>query len=351
MYKVVLEKRAIITTSRSVITTLFAILTALILGAVFIQINGVNPLLAYGKIISRVIGSSYGLSEALVKMIPLIFTGLSVAIALENKVWNIGAEGQYLFGAFLATAYIMHLPQLPHFINILVIILISALGGAMWAFIPAILKIKLSVNEVITTLLMNYIALNIVDYFVYGPWLGPDNFPKTKIFPSNALLPSIGFGRLHSGIYLAFVFVFAIFFLFKYTRLGYKIRLVGSSSKAGIYAGVNVSFISFTVFLISGALAGIAGMTDLCGLQHRLLNTFASGYGYTGIIVAWLSKSNPFVICLFAFFLSVIITGAEIIQISMSLPASIGIILQALILFSILGAELFKNYKIKIILL
>jgi len=223
------------------------------------------------------------------------------------------------------------------------------LGGALWALIPAFLKIRFSVNEVITSLLMNYVALNIVDYFVYGPWLGPDNFPKTRIFPVNAQLPQIGFGRLHSGLFLLIIFVILTYVVLKYTPYGFKVRIIGSSAKAGHYAGFNVKRIIFSVFLLSGALAGVAGMIDLCGLQYRLLNTFSADYGYTGIIVAWLSKSNPFIICFFAFFLSVIITGAEIIQISLGLPASIGTILQALILFSILGAELFKNYKVKLI--
>jgi simple sugar transport system permease protein len=349
MYKVILEKRALPSKLRNFLTTLGAIIAALILGGIFISINGVNPFLAYGKIFLRVICSSYGLSEALVKMIPLIFTGLAVAVALENKVWNIGAEGQYLMGAFFVTAYVLHGPQLPAIINIPIIILISIIGGALWSLIPAFLKVKYVINEVITSLLMNYVALNIVDYFVYGPWLGPDNFPKTKLFPTTAQLPQIGFGRLHTGLFLALFCVILIYIVLKYSKFGYRIRLIGSSSKAGNYAGFHVNNTKFIVFLISGALAGIAGMNDLCGLQHRLLNTFSAGYGYTGIIVAWLSKSNPFIICFFAFFLSVIITGAEIIQISMGLPQSIGIILQGLLLFSILGAELFKNYKIKFI--
>lgn len=349
MIKIILEKRALVSNTRNVTATIIAILTALVLGAIFIQINGVNPLEAYSKIFLRVICSSYGLSEALVKMIPLIFTGLAVAVALENKVWNIGAEGQYLMGAFFVTAYVLNCPQLPLIINIPIIIIISIVGGAIWALIPALLKVKFAINEVITSLLMNYIALNIVDYFVYGPWIGPDHFPKTKVFADNALLPQIGFGRLHSGLFMALFFVILIYIVFKYTPFGYKARLIGSSAKAGNYAGFKVNKMVFVIFLMSGALAGIAGMNDLCGLQHRLLNTFSAGYGYTGIIVAWLSKSNPFIICFFAFFLSVIITGAEIIQISMGLPASIGVILQGLLLFSILGAELFKNYKIKII--
>jgi len=284
MYKVVLEKRAFISSVRNFTTTFFAIIAALILGAVFIQLNGVNPLLAYGKIIERVIGSSYGLSEALVKMIPLTFTGLAVAIALENKIWNIGAEGQYLMGAFFVTAYVLNFPQLPIYLNLPVILLIGMLGGALWALIPAFLKIRFSVNEVITSLLMNYVALNIVDYFVYGPWLGPDNFPKTRIFPVNAQLPQIGFGRLHSGLFLLIIFVILTYVVLKYTPYGFKVRIIGSSAKAGHYAGFNVKRIIFSVFLLSGALAGVAGMIDLCGLQYRLLNTFSADYGYTGII-------------------------------------------------------------------
>lgn len=347
MIRLVLEKRSHITKFREFGLTFLSILIAVIIGGIFIASKGVNPFVAYAQIFIRVIGSSYGLSESLVKMIPLIFTGISVAMALENKVWNIGAEGQFLMGAFFVTAFVLYAPAMNHALYLILMILIGFVGGALWSLIPALLKIKYSVNEVITTLLMNYIALGIVQYFVFGIWKGPDNFPKTIEFPEYARLAQIGFGRLHTGVILALIVMILFYVIMKYTTFGYRVRIVGASSRAGEYAGMNVGLISFFVFLISGGLAGLAGMNDLCGIQYRLHHAFSVGYGYTGIIVAWLSKSNPFVIAFFAFFLSVIITGSEIIQISLGLPGSIGIILQSLILFCILGAELFKNYKLK----
>lgn len=328
--------------------TFLAIILALLLGGIFIAFNKVNPFDAYIQIFRSVLGTSYGFSETLVKMIPLILTGLSVAIALNNKIWNIGAEGQLYMGAFFATGFIMFTKPLPYPLEILTIIIIGAIGGAFWALIPALLKVKFKINEVITTLLLNYVALSITDYFVFGPWKGKDNFPYTPEFPANTHFLSLPFGRLHIGIIIAIVLVVIVYILFKYHPWGYEVRLTGSSLDAGRYAGIPINRTIFLVFLLSGAFAGIAGVNQICGTEFKFHHFISSGYGFTGIIVAWLAKSNPFIIIFFAFFLSILLTGTEILQITMGLPASVGTILQGLILFCILASELFRNYRVSI---
>ena len=349
MYRIQFQRKNRISKKEDVLYSLYAILIALFLGGIFIVFNKSNPFLAYKNILKATLGSPYGLSETLVKTIPLIFTGLSVGIALKSRIWNIGAEGQLYFGALFGTAVALYFPEMPKIISISFVFATGFMGGAIFALIPAILKIKLKINEVITTLLLNYVAINVVDFFIYGAWKGPDNFPYTKEFPNCFQLWQLDFGRLHFGLFFALLCVATIYVLLNHTKFGYKIRITGSSRKAAKYAGIKVNKIFFLVFLISGGLAGLAGVSEICGIQHKLHHAISSEYGYTGIIVAWLARSNPFIIVLFSFFLSIIFIGTESLQISIGLPASIGKIIQSLLLFAILGSELFKNYTIKLI--
>lgn len=349
MLKIKLEQKERVSKREDLIITLTSIGIALVLAGIFIAFNGVNPFLALWKVVTSSLGSAYGISETLVKSIPLIFTGLSVALALNSKLWNIGAEGQLFFGATLATAFVIYGPVLPKPLELTILVILASVGGALWAAIPALLKIKFKMNEVISTLLLNYVAINIADYFLFGPWKGKDNFPYTPEFPPEARFSRIGFGRVHTGLILALVLVVLLYILIYHTKSGYKLRLTGSSLKAAKYAGINIKKMMFSVFLLSGALAGLAGVSQVSGIEYKLHQQISTGYGYTGIIVAWLARTNPFVVVIFAIFLSILLKGADSLQIAMHLPASVGIVMQALILFAILGSELFKNYNVKFI--
>ena len=349
MFKIKLEQKERVSKKEDIIITLSAIGIALVLSGIFIAFNGVNPFVALWKVFTSALGSPYGISETLVKAIPLIFTGLAVGIALNSKLWNIGAEGQLFAGATLATAFVIYGPVLPKPLEITVLVALGAIGGALWAAIPALLKIKFKMNEVISTLLLNYVAINIADYFLFGPWKGKDNFPYTPEFPTEAKLSRIGFGRVHSGLIIALVLVILLYILIYHTKAGFKLRMTGSSLKAAKYAGINIKKTMFMVFLLSGALAGLAGVCQITGIEYKLHQHISTGYGYTGIIVAWLARTNPFIIVIFAVFLSIMLKGADSLQIAMRLPAAVGTVMQALILFAILGSELFKTYNVKLI--
>lgn len=348
MIKVRLKERKQISTQKEFFITIVSITVALIISGLFILFNGVNPITAFMKVLSSTLGSSYGFSETLLKAIPLIFTGLAVAVGLNSKIWNIGAEGQLFFGATLATGFVMYGPTLSRPLELTVLISLGVIGGAFWASIPALLKIRFKMNEVISTLLLNYVAINITQYFLFGPWKGKDNFPYTAKFPIQAQLPQIGYGRVHFGLIIALVLVIILFIVIYYTKIGYRLRLTGSSLKAAKYAGIDIKKMMFSIFLVSGGLAGIAGVSQICGVEFRLHEHISQGYGYSGIIVAWLAKSNPFIIVVFALFLSILLKGADSLQISMHLPAAVGVVTQSLILFAILGGELFKRYKISL---
>jgi len=349
MVKLKLVQKERVNAKMDVGISIIAICIAFILCGIIVAIKGVNPLEALWVSIDTTLLTGYGISEVLVKATPLIFCGLAVGIALTSKVWNIGAEGQLYMGGLFATAVVMHLPTMPTFIQLTVMMIAGGIGGAFWAFIPAVLKIRYKVDEIITTLLLNYVAIYLVDHLIFGIWKNEDNYPFTPEFPVQAHLPLLGFERVHFGIILAIIATIIIFLLMKYSSWGYKVRMTGASTQSAKYSGINVKKIMFSIFLVSGLLAGLAGMSEVAGVQYKLQHQLSMGFGFTGIIVAWLARANPVGIVVYSLFMSAVITGSEMLEMLMELPASMGTIAQGIILFAILGSELFKSYNIKVV--
>ncbi len=349
MMKLKLIQKERVSAKMDVGISLIAICIAFIVCGIIVALKGVNPLEAFWVSIDTTLFTEYGLSEVLVKATPLLFCGLAVGIALTSKVWNIGADGQLYIGAMFATAIVMHLPTMPRFVELTVMVVAGGIGGAFWAFIPAVLKIRFKVDEIITTLLLNYVAVYLVDHLIFGIWKNEDNYPFTPEFPLQAQLPLLGFERVHSGLILAIIATVIIYVLIKYSSWGYKVRITGASTKSATYSGINVKRIMFSVFLVSGLLAGLAGMSEVAGVQYKLQHQLSMGYGFTGIIVAWLARANPVGIVVYALFMSAVITASEMLEMLMGLPASMGTIAQGIILFAILGSEIFKNYNIKVV--
>ncbi len=349
MIKLKLIQKERVSTKMDVGISIIAICIAFILCGIIVAIQGVNPFEALWVSLDTTLFTAYGLSEVLVKATPLLFCGLAVGIALTSKVWNIGAEGQLYIGAMFATAVVMHLPTMPTFIQLSVMVIAGSIGGAFWAFIPAVLKIRFKVDEIITTLLLNYVAIYLVDHLIFGIWKNEDNYPFTPEFPVQARLPLLGFERVHLGIILAIIATIIIYLLIKYSSWGYKVRLTGASTQSANYSGINVKRIMFSTFIVSGILAGLAGMSEVAGIQYKLQHQLSMGFGFTGIIVAWLARANPIGIVIYSLFMSAVITSSEMLEMLMGLPASMGTIAQGIILFAILGSELFKSYNIKVV--
>jgi len=222
-------------------------------------------------------------------------------------------------------------------------------GGAIWALIPAVLKAYWEVNEVISTLLLNYVALNILKYFMYGPWRDPTShgFPLSKTFALNAQLPKIILNsRANLGLVFGIIAAFIIWFLIKKTKFGYEICVIGGNPKAAKYAGINVSRNIIIAMLISGALAGLAGMVHISGVIHLLQIEINADYGYTAIIVAWLSYLNPIVAIFVSILFGALTAGGYQIQITMQVPFGIVSVIESAILFVLIGSEILMRYKI-----
>ncbi|QGG57719.1 ABC transporter permease [Paenibacillus sp. B01] len=329
-------------------TPIVSVVAALLICAVFIAANGMNPLTVYAKMMNGAFGSSFGLTETLVKAIPLLLCGLGVSIAYRISVWNIGAEGQLLAGAMGATAITIYLPGLSLWLTIPAMLLAGIAAGALWGLFTAIPRTYFQVNELITSLMLNYIALLALNYFVFGPWKDPKgfNFPGTPMFGDNQMLPVLGDTRLHLGLVFAVGAVALYAVLIRYTRWGYELRLIGANPDAARGAGINIRKHILIVMAVSGGLAGIAGMAEVAGVSHRLMYGISPGYGYTAIIVAWLAKLHPAGLLVTSFLFGGLIVGGYSVQ-TIGMPSSISSMIQGAILFCLIAGDMAARFRIR----
>ncbi len=345
----VLEKRGEISRAAVFLNPVLSILLALLTGGIFLVGTGYRPLDVYSAMISGAFGSEYGLSETVVKAIPLLLCGLAVSIAFRMQLWNIGAEGQFYMGAVAATWIALFHSSGPRYLVLLLLLLAGFAAGGLWGLLPAIPRAFFKVNETITTLMLNYVAILFSSFFVYGPWKDPQgyNFPLTAVFPASATLPTLGSTRVHLGLVFGLAAAAVLYIILWHTKWGYEIRVIGESPVVARYAGMSVKKNILLVMAVSGGLAGIAGMAEVSGVIQRLQPSISPGYGYTAIIIAWLARLNPFAIVGVSFLMGGLLVGGYNMQTS-GLPAAIVAMLQGAILFFVLGGEILTKYRIRV---
>ncbi|MGO4498685.1 ABC transporter permease [Paenibacillus sp. 2RAB27] len=328
--------------------TIIAIALALVACGIFIALNGMNPFMVYGKMVKGAFGSTFGLTETLVKAIPLLLCGLGVSIAYRISVWNIGAEGQFVAGAMAATAITVYFPHLPMYLSIPAMMVAGIVAGGFWGLLTAIPRNYFQVNELITSLMLNYVALLALNFVVFGPWKDPKgfNFPGSPMFTVAQSLPTFGTTRLHLGLIFAIIAVLIYAFVVRYTRWGYELRLIGANSEAAKNAGIRISRHVLLVMVISGGLAGLAGMGEVSGVAHRLMYGISPGYGYTAIIVAWLAKLNPIGLVVASVLFGGLIVGGYSVQM-IGLPSSISSMIQGAILFFLIAGGMAGKFRIR----
>ena len=348
----IVEPRGLASLQLSIAVPVLSVLAALIVGAVFLAITGENPLDVYGEMVDAAFGSSRAISETLITTTPLILTGLAAAVAFKMLVWNIGGEGQLLFGAIFASGIAIWLgDSVPSALAIPAVIVASAIGGAFWASIAAVPRVYLGTNEIITTLMLNFIALNIMNYLIFGsnsPWRDPESpqFPQGRPIPDSARIPEF-WNRLDYGIFIAIAIALLVYFLIYKTRWGFELRVVGDSPNSARYAGIGVSKKVLAVFLLSGALAGLAGglfvAGPIGGLDPRSLDL---GLGFTGIIVAALARLNPIAVVPVALLMAALINAGPALQ-SIGVPSATVTMLQGAILIFAVAGEFFIGNRIR----
>lgn len=319
------------------LATLLVVLLAFLVGAVIILLIGSNPLLAYGTLLRAAFGTVNGFAETMVKASPLMLAGLGVAVAYRAQFWNIGAEGQIYAGGITAALAGIYLSGLPAVVHLPLTLLAGVLGGAVWGFIPGVLKAKLEVNEVITTLMLNYIMIHLSAYLVHGPMR--DQTSGITISPQlqpQAWLPTIiPRTRFHAGILVAVAAALVIWFVILKTSIGFQIRAVGANQKAARVGGISVARTVIITMLLSGGLAGLAGAVEVAGVQHRLVEGFSPGYGYLAIAVALLANLNPIGIIFSSVFFAALLNGADAMQRAASVPVPVIYVIEGLVIFFI----------------
>lgn len=322
------------------------LLIALLIGVVLLAASGHSPLSTYSRMFDAAFGSPRAWSNTLTRAVPLGLAGLAVAVAGSMGLWNIGAEGQIIAGA-IGAAWVARLgPDLPGTILIPLMLAGAVIGGAVLALGPALARARLGVSEIITTLMLNEVAIRIVRYLVNGPWKDPEanNFPVAPELPEQSQLPHL-FERANIGVIIAGVVLAVFGWLVARSRWGYELRIAGSSEKAAEYVGISLRTKILTVLLLSGAFAGLAGGIELTGSSSRLVEGVAGGWGFAGIIVAALALMRPSGVAAVAVAFGAVQIGGLAIQ-TQGVPSAISNILQALILFGALAAAVFGNYQL-----
>lgn len=322
-----------------------AIILALVAGGVFILCIGHNPFTIYQTIVTGAFRSAMAIQATVKIMIPLLVSSLGVTLAFKMKFWNIGAEGQIIMGAIFASYFALFHSGWNHVVLVIVMFLAGMIGGGLWGLLPAWFKTKYDTNETLFTLMLNYIALHVITYLRDGPWKDPGSQGYAKIarFDKNAALDKV-FG-VQFGWIVALALVALIFIYLKYSKQGYEIGVVGESQETARYAGMNVRKIVLRTMFLSGAVCGLGGMIQATGSDITLTTAVAGGVGFTAIIVAWLAQLNPAVILVVSFLFSVLEKGSSVVQSSFGLSTDSADVLQGIILFFILGCELFIRYK------
>lgn len=333
-----------------------SVILAFIVGGIILKIVGGQPLVVGRFFVEATIGSWPVFSDTLVKATPLIMVGLACAVAFKMKLWNIGAEGQFYVGAFTASLVVLVplvSPESPRFLVIGAMMIMGMIGGALWGFIPGYLKGRFQVNEIITTLMLNYVAILWNNFWIFDKW-SDAGFQMTPVFERNAWLPRLAdlaqeyriFSgiTLHLGIVFGLVAAVVVWWILDRSRWGYEIRLIGDNPEAARYAGINIVRNVVLVMMFSGALAGLAGMSEISGVVHRLQERISAGYGFTGIIVAWLAKLNPFTVILVSILFGALIVAGREIQ-----PSGLSMMLQGIILFTLISSDILLRYRIRLV--
>ena len=340
----------------SPLISLGAIIAALLIGGIIITLAGGNAIKSYEHIAKASFGDIGVLSDTIVKATPILLAALACSVAFRMKLWNIGVEGQFIMGAFGAGAIVLTpiLPaETPSWIFIPVMIVAGMAAGALWGFIPGYLKATFRVNEIISSLMLNYIAIAWINFWIFGVW-SEGGFQMTTKFPPNSWLPRLSdysktipaFRGLttHAGLLIGILAAIGLWLILFRSRWGYEIRLIGDNSEAAKYAGINIKRNTILVLMLSGAVAGLGGMSEVTGVIHRLQTSpIAAGYGFTGIIVAWLAKLNPFAAIFVSILFGALILAGREIQ-----PSGVPKMIQGIILVCLIASDFLLRYRIRI---
>lgn len=351
--RIELEKRPRPSVLISVLSPFLALALTVIAGGIMFALIGRSPADALYGFFVEPLTDVWSLHEIAVKAAPLILIGAGLSVCYRSNNWNIGAEGQFIMGA-IAGAIVPVLLHDWHSPLVLPLMLVfGMIGGALYAAIPAFLKAHMNTNEILTSLMLVYIAQLFLDWLVRGPWRSPDayNFPVTRDFAPEAILPEmIASGRTNYGFAFAIIAAIGLWFMMRYTLKGFEISVLGQSERAGRFAGFSSRRMIWFSMLLSGALAGLAGIAEVSGVIGKLQPVISPGYGFTAIIVAFLGRLNPLGVIAAGLFLALTYVGGEAVQLTLNVSDKVTRVFQGLLLFFVLSCDTLIQYRIRLVL-
>ena len=345
-----LEARAEPSRLMSFLSPLLAVVLMLAGGVLVFSVLGKDPVEGFRIFFLNPVKDLYGVSELLLKATPLMLCAVGLAIGFRANVWNIGAEGQFMLGAVAATGVALYFEGSESGLLLPAMIVAGAAGGAAWAAIPALLRTRFNANEILVSLMLVYVAQLFVSWLVFGPWKDPDgfNFPQTRMFGDAALVPVLLEGtRLHLGFALAIAVLVAGYAFMNRSYAGFRMRVAGEAPDAARYAGFSATRMIWIGLLLGGAAAGLAGMGEVAGPMGQLTDKVASGYGFAAIIVAFVGRLNALGILLASLLMALLYIGGEQAQQYLNLPNSISMVFQGMLLFFLLGSDVFIDNRLR----
>jgi simple sugar transport system permease protein len=327
------------------LSSILAISAAFLSGGIFLWLAGKDPFQAYSILVSRGIGSSFGLTETLIKMAPLLLVSAGLLVALKASVWNIGVDGQFLIGASLVGLVAPRLAGvMPYLLMLSLCALVGFGGGLAWGIVPAALKVRYGLNEIITTIMMNYVAIYLTSWLVKGPFRDPSVVaPQMPLIPEAFRLPALPFTRIHLGLVVGLVVVLLVYFMFRYGTLGFALTVLGRSRKAALHAGMPVNRLVVTAMLVSAGLAGLAGANDVLGVKGLFQGEWHPTYGLTGFALVFLARLNGLGVIPLAYFFALLDFGGEMMARTAQIPAFFVPMLEGLMLIFLASGAYFER--------
>jgi len=348
-WRAVLEVRQSISGPQKTLIVAIMLAVGLAISAIILILNGVQASSLFDELIVQTFFNRESLASVLVSTTPIMLVGLAAAIGFRVRFWNIGIEGQIIFGGVGASLIAFYCPG-PGALRLPLMGIAALIGGALWVLPTLFLKLRLKVNEIITTLLLNYVAYNFLMYLVYGPWQDPvDRFPHSAKFEAVARLPGIGFGRVDLGLFIGVVMVVVVWWLMQRSRLGFYMRFVEAKTRMAIVVGVPVLSTQIAAVLLSGALSGLAGFAISAGQEYRLTQSFALDFGFTGVVVAFLARNNPILVAVVSFLMGGLAVAGQAMKVFYQVPVAVVGLIQASIVLSIAASEFFIHHRVRFV--
>ena len=346
--RLVLEKRAEHSAKMALLSPIIALALTVVVGGVIFALRGLDPVEALYVYFIEPLTQDWARQQLIVKAAPLVLIGAGLAVAYSANVWNIGAEGQFILGALLAGMVPVYFTSWQTPDAMVAMILLGVIGGMAWAMVPAVLKTRFGANEILSSLMLVYVAQFLFDWLVRGPWRDPQgfNFPKTVNFDGWQLLPR--WGDIHLGALFALIAALALFLMMTRMLKGFELKVLGAAPRAGRFAGFSGARAVIFCFLLSGGLAGLAGASDVMGLAGQLQTPYSPGYGFVAIIVAFLGRLNPVGVIIAGLLLALSFIGGENVQVALGISDKIAKVFQGILLFFLLACDTMILYRIRL---